>query len=775
MSDINKDKSFFEDLWDRRFFQFLGTYLAVSWGLIQFVSFGSLRDWWESNLVERFTILLLLLLPGMAIYIYNHGRKGDDAWRPYEKWLLPLNLVLALGVAFGISVSNTSKKEELKSETVTITTDEGNLITREIPNIQMANRLVVFPLNNESRNSEVDWMKFGIGMLLTEDVEQDMRITAIDPSSLSNSYDEYNKELKQDINEGTRMRIAKDRYTDYYIDGSFNKSKDLLNVTINLKKSENGSLVYSNEYQGSDIYDVVDQIAVEINEKLYSKEFFGTNEIVDLPAKSLLTSNVESLQKFVEGVLTAGKINNGDYLDSETLLKDALEIDEECGMCYTILAQLYSGTNRNEDAKEIMRIGMMHSSGLSERSQLYMKWMNYSVNMNPRKAIDLLEMWRQLYPMDSQPYLFLMRQYSLTLNKNKAKQVGIDAIENGHSGLFLRRVAGLCIDTGDLDKAEEYLELFNKEFPEKAKENTQLGDIYIKQGKLTEAKKFFEKLNLLDPDKHGLLLRISEVNDKLCLVDESKKAIDEAYAVANTMNDTLSILDWERKHYLRLGKAEKALDKFKERVRLSRKVMPSFVVDAQVFLQGSAEYFFANRIEEFRDSVKVKFAGDTQQLVFMSALGEHIVNSVLEDTAQYWKSYLKVKPLMLQSIGQSYDKFAQGFRFMIEGDYEKAINFLEEYSAETETGMDILGTHLLDCYLRNGQADKAIELCDEMLLTDGCNPIVKLKKAKALNDIGKRKKSKTILTEVLDFYKKADPNYKHLIEAQALQKQLNGE
>ena len=85
MSSDSQHPSLIQDLWDRRFFQYVGTYLGVCFGLVQFAEFLEGRYGLENNLFEKVFIFLVIMLPAVALYIYNHGRKGHDAWLPIEK------------------------------------------------------------------------------------------------------------------------------------------------------------------------------------------------------------------------------------------------------------------------------------------------------------------------------------------------------------------------------------------------------------------------------------------------------------------------------------------------------------------------------------------------------------------------------------------------------------------------------------------------------------------------------------------------------------------
>jgi len=77
MSD-NQQSTLVQDLMDRRFFQYSGTYLAISFGLVPFSELLEGRYGLENNLVEKILLFLAIMFPAIVVFICNHSRKGDD-------------------------------------------------------------------------------------------------------------------------------------------------------------------------------------------------------------------------------------------------------------------------------------------------------------------------------------------------------------------------------------------------------------------------------------------------------------------------------------------------------------------------------------------------------------------------------------------------------------------------------------------------------------------------------------------------------------------------
>ena len=147
MSSQDNQKSFFTNLWERRFFQFFATYVAASWGAIQFLEWGVNRYSIPSAWVDKLVVFLLFLLPLVISVIYIHGRPGDDKWLKFEKVFYPINVVVALMMSMFL-VNSTA---ESITEEVTVTDVEGVTIVREIPKQEYNKRVVVFPTEGVSK------------------------------------------------------------------------------------------------------------------------------------------------------------------------------------------------------------------------------------------------------------------------------------------------------------------------------------------------------------------------------------------------------------------------------------------------------------------------------------------------------------------------------------------------------------------------------------------------------------------------------------------------
>lgn len=298
------NSNFYADLWARRVPQFVATYLGVSWGILQFLIFATNRYDLDASIVDKFLIFVAVMLPGVVMFIYNHGRPGRDKWQPYEKILLPLNFIIAIGLAgFG------GKSSQLNAAPVEVKVmnEEGDTITRMVPSMEQSKSIALFPFENNAGDSDKDWMRLGMADLIGLDLEQDMRIYCIDPTSFNYEYQSKNYSLNDNIPFKSKVRIAEENIVHYFISGEISQAEDDYIISVKVIETKNGDEFFTGEYSSPNLYNLVDQFTQEFSGNLFLKDANSEMiEITDLPSTDLISDNIEALSEYyksnVEGV-----------------------------------------------------------------------------------------------------------------------------------------------------------------------------------------------------------------------------------------------------------------------------------------------------------------------------------------------------------------------------------------------------------------------------------------------------------------------------------------
>lgn len=770
MSSADTNTSFFNDLWDRRFFQFLATYVGVCWGVLQFLQFACTRYGWESAIIDKFLLIAAIMLPSVIVFIYNHGRAGDDDWKPYEKYLIPINAIVALGATFFISSAGAAEENKITYETeqIIITDDEGEEIKRNVPVTKSSATILLFPIENKKSDASIEWLRYAPS-LLAHELSQDVRISTVSPFSLRYEYANYDYQLTDDIPVGSKVKIAKDNLANYFISSSLVPDPAGLKMDVSLYNTEDGTIRLQKSYTGKDIFTIYDMMSKDVNASIFDINYFEKEGVPDLPASNLITGNEKALKLYLESRL---KGNGNDTAGPIELMEKAVKEDPKCAYCYAFLGQVYSVTDIAK-AQESMKKAMANSSSISEKQQFYIKYYNYAVNLKPDKGEKLLYLWKSLYPNDKAPYNLIMDRLILKRYYNEAIKVGEEAVERGHSGSILPKLADLSIKTNDLDGAKKYLEKYAELYPSKAKENTMLGDIYIKTGELDKAKKLFEDMSILSGNDSGIFVKLSKLSQNLGKHEDALAYFDEAYNSAGQKSDSLEIQNEVAKYYLRLGQAKKALEEASSMEKEYRKILPPLVVNSQVWLQLGPMYQFADSIEAFNKEIPLRFPNQDPQSDFLRSLASFLSAMSSENVPVMESEYDKVKPMMLNAVGPAFDDFIKGFISYKKGDTDTGEKFIQAYIDSTGVDIETTGDILFEVYLANSSYDKLTQLTDEVLLSDPYNPVASLYKAKALYRTDKKKDAQLLVDKVLDYYSEADENYKYYREARELKDNLS--
>ena len=757
--------SIIQDLWDRRFFQYLGTYLGIGFGLVQFAEFVEARYGLENNLVEKVLIFLVVMLPAVAIYIYNHGRRGHDAWQPIEKIFIPLSLVLGIGCSFFLF-----NKAEKSSEKVSITTVEGKTITRIVPSAGTAKRLVLFPFESNLEEGE-SWLALAVPYLLDKELEQDMRTYALQPFQLKDEFESYNLQFPEDVPFAGQIKIAQDNYTDYFVNGSLDTEGDQLRLVAKVHHSNNGKTFYSDTIIAGTIYDITDKFSTSFNQHLYIKDANLGTEMIDLPCKDLVTGNQNALKHLIQANLF--RVQGPSHISRgiEEAEKSVM-LDPRCAECFTMLANLYLGAGEEIKSNDAIDQALSNATSLPERQKLMIGFLNYTIHEQLDKGRLLLQNWQKLYPNDLTPYSQQIGLYRRTLEITKAKQVALSAIENGHRGKILIDLARMYIDTEEYEEAEKYMEEFSRLYPHKAKERSLLGEIYVQKGDLTKAKTFYEDLSIVEANESSYLIKLAEVNDRLGEFAQSERHLERALGIARRVQDSIQVYQSLETHYERLGQFNRVFKTLAIREALMEKIAPPISVKPQIVFTVWPRYFVTQREDEYLRRIDELLKLLPERAPILKCVADFLFNMGTENLAGYEATSEDCKQYILQSSGENFEIVYEAALAELRGNYLEAARGYEAYADSTGQNEKQFSTALSEMYRLSDQVDKALKLMDRNLENDPNQPVFLLERARVSLAMDDSAEAKELLKKALQIWKDADPEYKHYQEALKFRKEL---
>jgi len=774
MTENTTKKSFITDLWERRVPQYIATYLGVVWAVLQFLDFLSTRYDLPPYIVDRFLTFCAILLPSVIIFIYNHGRPGRDGWKSYEKFLLPVNFIIACivaGMVDGTNVNNSITPKEIE-----VVTDEGNTVTRLVPDINQTKTFSLFPFKNTGPQKD-SWLKYSIPYLLSTDMEQDMRNFCIEPMSkyFYNQKEEllsHNHKLEDNnIPFRTYLKIAKNDNSDFLITGDYTYDSEILNINLKIHNSKTGDLFFEENYTSNNTIDIIDEISEDISEKTYLKDSTEDKiSFIDLPVSNIVTGNQEALKDYMEANLLVLDQKFGESLAplSRALTKDPTSIQlltSQAGSIYM------TGDQKKSISQLESIIGQLDD--LPERQKFRIKLFYYNLKEGEQdKAYKIVEYWKKLYPRDFEPYSILIGLHRRSRNLKQAKAIAKDALKNGHGARVLRTLANLCITRTEFDEAEKYIDEYYKLFPNKNKtEESLLPKIYLAQGKLKEAIESYEVMNINDPSDYSILLNLANIYRSKGDFEKAENQYLESLKKAKIANDSLSVYRSFISLYSQSGESEKFINlanKYTD--QLSKITSPLSLAFTKLSFAGA--YADMGFEEIFRQEVQESIDKFPQQKFILECCSELFLSLSTSNKETFKKFNVgDCRTFMKQRI-PNFELVLDGFNHKLDGEEKLSIEKFEEYLEKTGQPSDEYGSWIAESYRSIGNNDKAISYCNSLLAKKPGDTSVLYELVLALLEKGDKNEAKISFDKLKELWKNADPRFKYYDDMKALEAQI---
>jgi len=765
--DNTNDKTLFSNLWERRVPQFFVTYATVCFGIIQFLMFATKR--YESlpdNLIDKFLAFAVLLTPAVLLYIYNHGKPGADPLTKSEKIIIPSNLAIAGLVAFFVSGTSPANAAPMPVE---ITTEEGEQITRYVPATSQTRQIALFPFETEGEDNE--WTGQGVPLLLCKDLEQDMRFYTRHPGSLEYHIKSFGYEMGSDIPFSTKLKIANKTKVDFFIVGENLKNEEgTWSVDLKIYETGSGELFQEQNYSNDDFFSLVDDTTIGISSAMFLKENEQESEkIVDLPASDLITSDIEALELFFKG--RQARYYDNEFQKAVQLFQQASVLDARSAEIKKSLSFSLAVLGDRDNAMKFIDEALSLSKQLPERQQLSIKKSYWQLNDKLSNALTLMNNWIKLYPQDYDPHEDLIYFYRNTMQIEEAKKIGLLAIENGHKNRVLAELVDLSILNEDFSDAEKYLKEYHDVYPELAKEDLRMADIFVKKGQFEDAVNFYQS-KLLDDPQNGKIY--SSLADAFVLTgnkSEAEKQYNKAISLSSQASDSTEVFLKLMLFHMYRGETTKFNDVFDRSFAHNKTYLPATSVAITAIqtlgfavIAGSDDYV-KNTIDNLnKDLPQMKSILECYTNFFYNFYKED-----LEEFAKYNQG--ECRDLLFQG-NPNLKNFVEGFLYSHEGNHKKAI---EEYGKYTES-LGALSKEfnyvLAKEYRLMEEPDEAIKICENYLKTSPYNSnfLFELCQAQiAHNDMPGAKKTYQKLNEV---WSDAEPTFLYFDEFKQLGQDL---
>ena len=614
-------------LLQRRFPQIMAAYLAISWGLVQFVDWLVSRYALSSALVDFVGALLLLLLPTVGLVAFFHGAPGRDRWTRLEKLAIPANLLVAgtvLAIAFG------GRNLGATTTTVVVEDEEGNVVERVVPKSEYRRHLALFYFDNESGDPELDWLQYGVPAGLWVDLRQDPFLDVRFGLHMANALRQEGRPEGLGLPLTLKNEIAEQQHVEYLLAGRLTTEGDTLQVTTSLHEVATGKLVKERTFSGTEPFEVIDRITAQLKEDL-AIPAQRLQETRDLPAEELLTTARSAFEAYVRGFRAF--VVESDYETAGAYLTDAVTEDPSFAIAHALRYAVLTLGNRSAEAQESLAAAMEHSYRLPEREQLQVKREYlHVVKQDPERAIAVARMATDLFPEDVEA-LGVLAQYQILTGLREeaiASFLRILALDPAQTPVLLV-VGQLYESLGRFEEALDYLDRYAELFPDDMRSYQLLAGAHRGVGDHEAMRQACERALLIEPNDVPARLCLAVAAADLGEWDAALEGFEEALGSARTAADRARVHSARRSYYSRRGQLAAGIaERGREISALTEAGEPTLLLlrrriqTLELFARGGQ----AQAAIDSAASIRAQIGSPFDQL---AALGEMEVYSELRD------------------------------------------------------------------------------------------------------------------------------------------------
>jgi len=548
----------------RRVPQIVGAYFAGSWILLEFADW-TVDQYALSPALTNFVVAaLLLLLPMVVVLAWRHGAPGEDGWTKTDGAVIVLNLV----AAGGILMFTFSGQELGAATTVRLLEDhDGNTVERVIPKIAFRRDVMVWDFDNESGDPDLDWLRSGLWMGLTQDLSQDLFVTPVD------AYDERVREplaeagfeLPYGIPLALKRQLADARGVGHFLEGELlDRDGDTLVVRTRLYETRSAREVAVHTYLGTDPLEIVDRLSVDVRRDLGIPEW-QIEDSLDLPAAEIFTDSPEAFRALSK---TRALWFQNDLAEARAAAEAAAEIDPAFASAHASVAFGALLLGDQAAAREAIARALRHAYRLPERTRLTLQMLDRMLFRNdPEGAVQTGRYWAELYPQDPRARQLLAETYRMQGKvDDQIAQYHVLLAMDSTDAESLQAVAGAFSGKQEYDSALVYYDRLVDLRPTDIQTRLDIAETQSSLLAFDEARAELERARIAAPNDPDVLSRLARLDMRLGRYETAAPRIEEMSALARTPQQRYLVASVEETYYYNLGQYDGLLEAYGRRL-----------------------------------------------------------------------------------------------------------------------------------------------------------------------------------------------------------------
>jgi len=784
---MTEKRPLFEGLMHRRVPQIVGMYVAATWLVIE------LGDW----VTERFNlptmatsyvfVAMLVMLPAIVLFAYNHGAPGKDEWTKSERVVIPLNGVLALVFLYFLSPLLVV---EAATETVQISDETGVMQEFEVARQGYHKEVIGFFWRNESGDDDLDWLSYGLPLMLAHDLNRVSPVITVETpfDSAAMRHELRNKGYPLFLNEpqGLRVEIARDRQSAALIIGSFSQLDGTVTINATVIDAESGNDIGTYSVTGSDWLTAVDDVSVAV---LNFLEVEASDNQSNDPIGQHFSDSLEAIQHFTNGRVALDVDN--DYPQGIAELQSAVEIDPEFAEANGVLSITHYLNSDLESARATASQALKNSYRLSETSKFVLKANRYIFDGDFDRGERVVEIWTRVQPDSTDAFrsmaqLHKMRGNADSLRRAIAAYDRLLELDPKDFSIY-REKAEVEQQRGDYAAAADYLKRFLEHEPDSGSGHLQLANVYQALGDLEAAQVSLEDAAILSDNPLSSEIGLARLEARRGYFKEAEERLNGQFSDELSPQQRVELLSALADVAYVRGEIASILEMQAEINEIAKAFMPPMVRLLSIENQRSELLALLGRTDQAiakADEVTAQLQAPMDAYMSFTYMNIYDVAND-RDAYQEWVNKMQqvrdqLPPLFIPLVEMQTARLA-----VWDGQFDVAISHLERASEllgqsmlqthQNNLSMSFLHVRLAELYLKANAIDDSRERLEDILKVFPANAYAKLVSAKVYLAQGNDEAGHEALAEALDIWSDADADYIFLIEAQSLMSDLQAQ
>jgi tetratricopeptide (TPR) repeat protein len=392
---------------------------------------------------------------------------------------------------------------EAATETLTIEDETGALKEFEVARRGYHREIVTFFWENETGKPELDWLSYGLPIMLEHDINRVSPVVTanvpIDSPLLADRLKEQGYDRLTGVPNGLAIQLSRDRQSDALVVGSFSEDGNSKIVSARVIDAASGEVLETFTGSAGDWMTAIDKVTGAV---LGTWEITPAEDRRDDPLSEHFSNSLDAVRHFVLGKV-AVQID-GDFPRGVSEVNAALAIDPAFAEARGELSVWQYLSGDLEAARSSATQAMRNSYRLSTTSEFALKANRYIFDGDFERGERVLDMWTEVEPdstlaLQSVAQLSRVRSTSESLDKAMAAYDQLLQLRPNDYTIY-RQKAQVEEQRGDYEAAIELLSRYLEFVPNSGPGYQQLARLHQAQGDLDAAQGALEDAAILLAD-----------------------------------------------------------------------------------------------------------------------------------------------------------------------------------------------------------------------------------------------------------------------------------